>query len=181
MFYPETPALDLAIRTLALGPLALLVVVVATRVVGLRSFSKMTVFDFVTTVAIGSLLAGAATASEWPAFIQNTGAIAVILAAQVALAMLRWASNAAQSAMANDPVLLMKDGAWHSDALKATRVSKGDVWAKLREANVCDLSHIRAVVLESTGDISVLHAEILDETVLCNVRSIGHATSPIEE
>ena len=29
--------------------------------------------------------------------------------------------------------------------------------AKLREANVIDFSQVKAVVLESTGDISVLH------------------------
>lgn len=180
MFFPDAPTLDLVTRTLILGPLALVVVVVATRIVGLRSFSKMTAFDFVTTVAIGSLLAGAAAADKWTAFFQNTGAVAVILAVQVILAVIRRRSETAHSSMANDPVLLMKDGSWQLGALEETRVAKSDVWAKLREANVCDLSHVRAVVLESTGDISILHAEHLDETVLHNVKSVGGDTSSID-
>lgn len=181
MFFTDAPELDLLVRTLLLGPIALLAVIVAIRIVGLRSFSKMTAFDFVTTVAIGSLLAGAAAASKWPAFLQNVGAIAAILAVQFVLALLRRNSDKAQSAMSNDPVLLMQDGDWHEDALEATRIARSDVWAKLREANVCDLSRVRAVVLESTGDISVLHADDLDNTLLCNVRAVGKSTAKIDE
>lgn len=178
MFLTNAPLVDLALRIAILGPLGLLVVIVATRFVGLRTFSKMTAFDFVTTVAIGSLLAGAAAASTWPAFLQNAGAIVAILIAQILLALGRRQSDIAENAIANDPILLMQDSAWHLEALRTSRVSKGDVLAKLREANVCDLSQIRAVVLESTGDISVLHAGSLDETLLCNVRTIDGDVEP---
>jgi len=179
MFLTDAPQLDLVLRVVILAPLGLSVVVVATRFVGLRTFSKMTAFDFVTTVAIGSLLAGAAAASAWPAFLQNAGAIVTILIAQIILALLRKQSDTVENAIGNDPILLMQNSRWHLEALRTTRVSKDDVWAKLREANVCDLSQVRAVVLESTGDISVLHAGTLDETLLCNVRSIDGGTEPI--
>lgn len=180
MFLTDAPTLDLLMRIIALGPLGLLLVVLATRIVGLRSFSKMTAFDFVSTVAIGSLLAGAATVSKWPAFFQNVGGIFALLAVQAVLAAMRRESEAAQNAMANDPVLLMKDSQWHLDALHKTRVSKSDVWAKLREANVCDLSRIRAVVLEATGDISVLHADALNDILLHGVHIIGDTVAPVE-
>ncbi|MEO0871314.1 MAG: YetF domain-containing protein [Pseudomonadota bacterium] len=180
MFLADAPALDLTLRIAILGPLGLFIVIFATRFVGLRTFSKMTAFDFVTTVAIGSLLAGAAAASTWPAFLQNAGAIVAILIAQVILALVRRQSDTAANAIANDPILLMQDSEWHLEALRTSRVSKDDVWAKLREANVCDLSQIRAVVLESTGDISVLHAGSFDETLLCNVLTIDGGIEPIE-
>lgn len=38
-------------------------------------------------------------------------------------------------------------------------VSQADLMAKLREANVLQLSQVKAVVFETTGDISVLHSE----------------------
>ena len=56
MFIANAPDLDLLTRILVLGPIALVIVLAATKIVGLRTFSKMTAFDFVTTVAIGSLL-----------------------------------------------------------------------------------------------------------------------------
>ena len=41
--------------------------------------------------------------------------------------------------------------------LKKARVTESDLRSKLREANVLDLSQVRAVIFEATGDISVLH------------------------
>lgn len=41
--------------------------------------------------------------------------------------------------------------------LKYARIDKAQLIAKLREANVLDFNQVEAVVLESTGDISVLH------------------------
>ncbi len=44
------------------------------------------------------------------------------------------------------------------DNLLKARVTKGDLRSKLREANVLDLSQVRAVVFETTGDVVVLHS-----------------------
>jgi uncharacterized membrane protein YcaP (DUF421 family) len=47
--------------------------------------------------------------------------------------------------------------------LKKARVTESDLRSKLREANVLELSQVRAVIFEATGDISVLHTK--DENV----------------
>jgi len=38
-----------------------------------------------------------------------------------------------------------------------TRVTEGDMKSKLRETNVTELNQIKAVIFETTGNISVLH------------------------
>jgi uncharacterized membrane protein YcaP (DUF421 family) len=38
-------------------------------------------------------------------------------------------------------------------------MTRSELRAKLREANVLEWSQIRAVVLETTGDVSVLHGD----------------------
>ncbi len=43
------------------------------------------------------------------------------------------------------------------DNLSSTNVSEGELKAKLREANVTRLSDVHAVVLETTGNVSVVH------------------------
>lgn len=53
------PTFDAVLRGAVLAIAALLWVALPVRVVGLRSFSKMTSFDFVMTVAKGSLVASA--------------------------------------------------------------------------------------------------------------------------
>ncbi len=59
----------------------------------------------------------------------------------------------------NSPLLLMDGEKIIDDNLRKARVSEGDLRSKLREANVTQLSQIKAVIFETTGDISVLHKE----------------------
>ena len=59
----DTPWPDIIARGVLLAIAAIIWVVVLIRLNGLRSLSKMTNFDFVMTIALGSLVAGAAQAS----------------------------------------------------------------------------------------------------------------------
>jgi len=171
MFISSEP-LDTIIRALALSSVAVFWIVIVVRIVGLRSFSKMTAFDFVVTVAIGSLLAGASQSTSWTGFLQSTMGMASLLGVQYAVSRLRRTSDRFEAVIQNSPVLLMRDGKILDAAMQATRVEEDDLIAKLREANVLDLSEVRAVVLEATGDISVLHGGKLQERLLDGVRRI---------
>ena len=170
MFFPDDILLDVAVRGVVLTVVALIFVVFTIRIVGLRSLSKMTNFDFVSTVATGSLLASAATVSEWPAFIQCLVAIMFLFVAQYVLAKMRKSTDNVENVLSNKPMLLMRDGVMDEAALKSARVTKSDVIAKLRESNALSLDKVRAVVLESTGDISVLHGDTFDDRLLDNVQ-----------
>ncbi|MFD2256127.1 DUF421 domain-containing protein [Luteolibacter algae] len=161
---------DQLLRILLLGPLSLLWITLVVRMIGLRSFSKMTAIDFITTIATGSLLASAAGADTWPVFFQTSGAVFALLGAQALIAQLRLGSSKVVAFLENEPLVLVRDGMWKEDNLRKSRVKKEDVYAKLREANVLSFSEVRAVVLETTGDISVLHGEALDEELLEPVR-----------
>ena len=161
---------------LLLGAVALVAVIILVRIIGLRSFSKMTAFDFVITLATGSLVASAATASDWPAFLKAVVAIIALMGIQVVLAIGRRRSGAVTALVDNDPLLLMHDGVFIDDAMEKSRVSPGDVYAKLRGANVLSLSEVRAVVLETTGDISVIHGDSLAPELLAHVRGADAIT-----
>ena len=169
MFFDDT-LLDLAARGLILSFIGLAWVTLMIRVVGLRSLSKMTNFDFVMTVALGSVLAAAVTADKWTVFGQCIFAMTGLFIVQWLVARARKDSGAFERVIDNEPIFLMRDGKFCEDALKATRVAQSDVFAKLREANVLSLSEVRAVVLETTGDVSVLHGESLDDAIVRNVR-----------
>jgi uncharacterized membrane protein YcaP (DUF421 family) len=165
-------SLDIIARSLFLTTAALLWVVALVRILGLRAFSKMTAFDFVATVAIGSLLAAAATASSWSIFFQTGLAIAALLAVQALLAVLRRKSKRFSNIIGNTPVLLLENGEFCEDALQLTRVAREDVLSKIRAANALNLRDVRAVVLENTGDISVLHGGEVDQQILSGVRRV---------
>lgn len=164
--FVSDPTLDIFLRGLLLTTIALLWVVMLVRINGLRSFSKMTSFDFVMTVAIGSLLAGVSQATSWGQFAQPAIAMAALFFAQYSIARLRKGSAKIEALVQNTPVLLMRDGVIIDEALQSTRVARSDLMAKLREANVLDLATVRAVVLETTGNISVLHGDTCAEELL---------------
>ena len=171
MFFDHVP-LDILARALLLSAIALTWVIFVVRVIGLRTFSKMTAFDFVATVATGSLLAGACQATTWPEFAQPTLAISALLGAQFVIARIRQASDQFEKVVQNEPVILMRAGELFDAALSETRVARADLIAKLREANALRFSDVRAVVLETTGDISVLHGDTFEERILEGARVI---------
>ncbi len=130
--------------------------IVMARIVGLRTFSKMSSFDFAITVATGSIIASITVTSA--SLANGVIGLATLLAVQWGIALLRRHRQAAR-VVDNTPRLLLWQGAFVPEALSHTRVTRDDVRAKLREANCLRLADARAVVLETTGDISVLHGD----------------------
>lgn len=133
-----------------------LAVILYTRIAGLRSFSKMSAFDFAMTIAVGSVMASTIVAKD-PPIAQGLVALGVLFASQWLVAWSRRRTPWAERVLDNRPVLLMLDGEILEDNLTRTNVTREDLIAKLREANALTLSQVRAVVLETTGDVSVLH------------------------
>lgn len=175
--FSDAPYLDPVLRGLILPAVGLAWVILLIRVNGLRSLSKMTNFDFVMTVALGSLLAGFSQATDWSGAVQPALAMAALFAAQFSAAWIRQRSDTAEMLLANKPEILMRDGTVFDAALKRTRVSRSDLISKLREANVLEPERVRAVVLEETGDVSVLHGDRLDETLLEGTRTPDQAVT----
>ncbi len=140
---------------------AVAVIIVLTRINGLRSFSKMSSFDFALTVAMGSILAGAITGVS-TSFWVFAGGLAAIFAVQTCISLLRTYWEWPQRLVDNEPVLLMEHGRILDDNLKRVKVTRADLFSKLREANATDISLVRAAVFEPTGDVSILHLHEAD-------------------
>lgn len=155
--------------------LAIVAVIVLARLNGLRSFSKMSSFDFALTVAAGSVLATMMTSAEtpWPGLV----ALTVLFAARYVISAARRHWMWAQKLTDNKPLMLYYEGELLEDNLTIARVTRADLRAKLREANAISEGCVRAVVMEATGDVSVLHGETLDPVLLEGV-SWGRATPP---
>jgi len=143
-----------------------------TRIAGKRTFAKMTSFDFAVTIAMGSILADAVNkpiSSLVPAFIS----LALLAGLQVLFSKILSSSDTLEKLATNTPVFLMKDGEILEDNLKKSLVSRADLMGKLREANVLQLSQVKAVVFETTGDISVLHTSediVIEPKIIEDVR-----------
>ncbi len=144
--------LDILLR----GILVVATIIALTRLHGLRSFSKMSAFDFAITVAVGSVLAGAITTLSTPVW-HFALALVAIFGLQILMAQSRVRWPVVADTLDNAPLLIMEDGEIFEQNLRTGGMTRADLYGKLREANAFDLSQVRAVILESTGDVSVLH------------------------
>lgn len=136
-----------------LGIYALLLLL--TRLAGLRSFSKMSGFDFAVTVATGSLVASTLLAKE-PPLLRGAFALVVLFGIQYSVSKARRLTSLAERLVDNEPLLLMAGEKVLSDHLEAARITEEDLKSKLRMAGVTHPRQLLAVVLETTGDVSVL-------------------------
>lgn len=147
--------------------------VVFTRIGGLRSFSKMSSFDFAVTVAIGSVLAATVLSAD-PPLGRYLVALGLLYVAQLGIAWFRTRSALVSRVVDNRPILLMRGPEILHDNLRKAKVTESDLRSKLRGANVLSLDHVHAVVFETTGDVSVMHGDSatgVDQWLLDGVRA----------
>lgn len=126
------------------------------RINGLRSFAKFSAHDFAVTIAIGSIL-GAAVSTGTPSILQSLVAIGTLLALQALFS--KWRILRDNSYLENKPLMLMDKQTILYENLKKAKITKNDLLSKLRESNVLHFDEVRAVIIEPSGDISVLHGD----------------------
>ena len=128
------------------------------RLCGLKSFSKMTSFDFAVTIAIGSILASTVV-SKSVKLQHGILAIGSLFLLQYLSSYVRTRNSFFNSLINNTPMVLYRDGKFYDQNLKKCDLRKEDIYAKLREANAINIDNVKAVIFESTGDVSVLHGD----------------------
>lgn len=150
----------------------LLGLIVYVRILGLRSFSKMSSFDFAVTVAMGSLLASVAMSGS--SLAEGLVAIGTLLGVQFVLALGRSRWHPLASVVDNKPLLLMAGPEVLHENLRRARITPADLHYKLREAGLLNYDDVRYVVLETTGDVSVAQGDgDLDPDILADVVDAG--------
>lgn len=170
IFDKSDPLLETVIGSLIL----FFIIILLTRIIGLRSFAKFTVYDFAFTIAIGSIIS--ATLTSGTSVVHGSVAIASLLFLTFTFSTLQKKIPALSATISNKPLMLMRGNHILEENLEYARIEKSQLIAKLREANVSRLNQIQAVILESTGDISVLHTsadtddQSIDDIILEGVR-----------
>ncbi len=141
------------IRTLVVGVLAYVALIVLLRISGKRTLSKFNAFDFVVTIAIGSTLASVLL-SESVALSQGVIAFAVLLGLQFIITWLSVRVHAIHSLVKSEPALLVYRGDYCDEALRRERVTRAELRAAARNQGYATLEKIEAAVLETDGTIT---------------------------
>ncbi|MDN3399510.1 DUF421 domain-containing protein [Psychrobacter sp. APC 3426] len=126
-----------------------------TRLMGLRSFSKLSSHDFAMTVGIGSILASTVL-SDTPSLMQGLFAVAVLFVIQGLISLIRRNVKSLKSLIDNQPIIVMAHGEYFWDNLAEANLSTSDVQEVLRKNGIKSKTEVFAVIMETTGDMSVI-------------------------
>jgi uncharacterized membrane protein YcaP (DUF421 family) len=142
-------------RVLIVGALAYVALICILRFGGKRTLAKMNAFDLVVTVALGSTLATVLLSKD-VALAEGVLAFALLAALQFVIAWSSQRSSLIERLAKSEPRLLLANGTFASEALRAERVTRDEVRAAVRGAGIGSLDAVAAVVLETDGSLSVI-------------------------
>ncbi|MGB7417176.1 MAG: YetF domain-containing protein [Thermosynechococcaceae cyanobacterium] len=143
------------IETLVIGTLAYIGSIILLRVSGKRTLSKWNSFDFVVTIALGSILASVLLSNQ-TSLAQGLVGFGLLVSLQ---AMITWTaarSTVIQKLIKAEPALLLYQGKMQHKVMKRERVAEGEILAALRTSGVASVEDTAAVVLETDGSFSVI-------------------------
>ena len=147
------------LRVLVIGVCAYVGLVFLLRISGKRTLSKMNAFDLVVTVALGSTLA-ATILNDSVALTEGLTAFATLIFIQWIVAWTCARSDAADRVVKSVPTVILWKGEILRDVMKSERVSEEEVLSAIRNAGLGSFDEVEAVVLETTGDVSVVTKKI---------------------
>lgn len=142
-------------RTLLVGTLAYVTLVLFLRISGKRTLSKLNAFDLVVTVALGSTLS-AILLQESIALAEGTTALGLLILLQYLVTFASVRSNSVAKLIRSEPTLLVRSGSFCRDAMMRQRITEDEIMSAVRSNGSEGLDEVEAVVLESDGTLSII-------------------------
>ena len=143
------------VRTLVIGVLAYINLIVLLRISGRRTLSKMNAFDLIVTVALGSTFATILLNRD-VSLAEGTLALALLIGLQY---LVTWTSVRVgwiRKLVTGEPALLFYQGQMLKSAMRAARVTEDEVRSAIRSSGLSSLDGVEAVILETDGSFSVV-------------------------
>lgn len=132
-----------------------LILILYVRVAGKRSTSKMNNFDWIVTVAVGSVMASMAVLKD-VTVADGALAMALLLGFQylITTATARWAW--ARHLFLAAPSVLYAHGEFCEEEMARQRVSEGEIISAIRERGIGSLKEVHVITLEPDAELSVV-------------------------
>jgi uncharacterized membrane protein YcaP (DUF421 family) len=164
-------------RTLVVGLLAYVALVAMLRVSSKRTLSQLNAFDLIVTVALGSTLATILLSND-TSLAQGLVAFAVLAVSQLAITWGSRRSRQLARAVKSEPTALVYRGHILREQMARERVLEAELLAVLRAKGVGDPSAVDLVVLETSGEFSVVPALPDDPTASSSAQGVTGVPNP---
>ena len=142
-------------RICAVGVFAYAALIVLLRVSGKRTLSKWNAFDFVVTIALGSILASVIMSKD-VSLADGAAALVVLVGLQFIITRLSVRFDWLKRLVKAEPALLLDKGEFLTETMRRERVAESEIRAAIRSSGAAAVEEIEAVVLETDGSLSVV-------------------------
>lgn len=129
------------------------------RISGKRSNSKLNMFDWIVTVALGSTLASLILSSQTP-LVNGLAAFATLIGLQFAVSWSGVRSQRINDFVRGSPTLVYYDGHYLEDRMRRERIVEEEIRAAIRREGLGSMDHVKAVILETTGELAIVRQDV---------------------
>ena len=129
--------------------------IVLLRITGKRTTSKMNNFDWIVTVAMGSMVSTVILVDD-VSLLQGLVGISTLVVLQYVVAWSAVRSSWFERIVKASPALLYYGGEFHRDVMRRQRVTRAEVLSAVRQQGHTSLDDVVAVVLETNAELSIL-------------------------
>ena len=142
-------------RVMLASVIVFLMIVALLRIVGQQALAKMSGFDVVFAVTLGSVIATVVVTRDI-AIADGIAALVTLLGLQEVTRFFQSRFLPVHHAVRQPPRVLLWEGMLLEDRLRASSVSADEIRAAVRKAGLRSLSDAQVVVLENDGEWSVV-------------------------
>ena len=129
--------------------------IVLLQVSGKRTLATMTAFDFIVTVALGSLMANIVFSKD-TVLLEGLTAMVALIGMQYLISTLTVRSKEFEKLVKAEPALLVHRGQMVTETMKKERITESDIQAIVRQRGLSSYEKAEAVVLEANGSYDVI-------------------------
>lgn len=149
-------------RIVLVGTAGYAALITLLRISRQRTLSRMTPFDFILTVTLGSAFGRVITAKD-VALAEAVAAFALLVVLRWTVAYLRSRLPTFDRAVNASPALVYHDGQLIHAAMRRHRLTEKDLLVAVREKGIGSLGEAYAVVLEPDGAFAVITPQQLGD------------------
>ncbi|MEE4210289.1 MAG: YetF domain-containing protein [Parvularcula sp.] len=143
------------LEVLVCAPILYALLIISVKVSGKRTAAQMNNFDWIVTVAIGSII-GSGIVSKNVELAEAGFASVLLLTMQGLLTRLCERSDSFENAIKLTPKLLFSNGEFVDANLKNERVTEREILSTIRRGGYASKDSIAWIILENDGQMSII-------------------------
>lgn len=143
------------LRIIITAPLIYCLIIINIKIMGKRTTSQLNSFDWLVTVAMGSIVAAVVMQKNTP-WINAAFAIIILMGLQFIITKLMFAFPIWKRLVRSEPRILLYKGEFILENMRKERIVKSEILAAAREKGFAEMQDIYAVVMETDASLSVI-------------------------